>query len=291
VEDEPELEPEDEPEAKRSHRGRWIAAGVIVLGTCLVLIGWNHAVSSPGFCSSCHSMDDAVFTASKSVHADLTCLSCHTGSGLAGSLRYIPSLAREIVDETTGWNVAHGILDPASCESCHADVHADDAGTPPPEGDQALAARASPRDCATCHGDVAHPSEQEEPEEPHPDAYVQTHGADVAERPASCAQCHETQFCQACHFQTTFPHPEDWIERHGPVQEARGADSCTLCHPTTFCAGCHGTDIPHQPTWLGEHWRQLQDQSAAPCGVCHPPSDCESCHVHHDIHREQDLYV
>jgi len=120
---------------------------------------------------------------------------------------------------------------------------------------------------------------------------VQTHGSDVAERPASCAKCHETQFCQACHFQTSFPHPENWIERHGPVQQARGSDACTLCHPTTFCVGCHGTEIPHEPTWLGEHWRQLQDQSDAPCAVCHPPQDCESCHVRHDIHREQDLYV
>lgn len=281
---------EDEAEDARARDVRRITVGVIVLGAVLLLVGWNRAASSPGLCSSCHTMQEAAFTASRSVHADVPCLACHTGSGLAGSLRYLPSLAREGVAEVTGWRVAHGILQPAACESCHEGVHA---GSEPPdgEGEQPLAARDAPDDCAICHGDAAHPGEPQEPEEPHPLAYVQTHGADVAERPASCASCHETQFCQACHFQTSFPHPENWIERHGPQQQTRGPEACTLCHPTTFCAGCHGTDIPHEPTWLGEHWRQLQDQSTAPCAVCHPPEDCASCHVRHDVHREQDLYV
>jgi cytochrome c nitrite reductase small subunit len=281
---------DDDGEVARSRKVRMITITVIVFGTALLLVGWNRAASSPGFCSSCHSMQEATFTASKSVHADVPCLSCHTGSGLAGSLRYIPSLAREVVAEVTGWNVAEGIMTPATCETCHEDVHADRAPSTP-EGDQALAAREPPQDCAACHGDAAHPGEPQQPQEPHPQTYVQTHGSDVAERPASCAKCHETRFCQACHFQTSFPHPENWIERHGPVQQARGSDACTLCHPTTFCVGCHGTEIPHEPTWLGEHWRQLQDQSDAPCAVCHPPQDCKSCHVRHDIHREQDLYV
>lgn len=261
-----------------------VAGGLLVAG--LLLVGWNRAASSPRLCGSCHAMDDAALAAARSVHADVPCLACHARPGLLGSLRYVPTLAREGVATLTGWDVAGDVLRAAPCARCH-----DLASTP-------ALRRAHPERgtaCDSCHGEVAHPSARARPAavppgEGHPDGYVQTHGADAVADPGTCDSCHRPTFCQACHFRTTFPHPRGWIERHGRVQEVEGPEACALCHPSTFCVGCHGTEIPHVRTWLGEHWRALQDASREPCLVCHAPTDCSTCHARHATHREQELH-
>ena len=279
---------------KRESEGRrrptLLVLGGVLFAVVFLLIGWNKAASSPRLCSSCHAMDDATLSAARSVHADVPCLACHTRPGLLGSLRYVPTLAREGLATVTGWDIAGSVLDAAPCTRCHSDLTT---------SATLKATHSKARtDCTSCHGDVAHPelalvSARPTPGpsgEPHPQGYVQTHGQEAVANPASCSTCHQPEFCQACHFRATFPHPQGWIQKHGKVEETKGASACTLCHPSTFCVGCHGTEIPHQPTWLGEHWRALQDASTSPCLVCHPPRDCTTCHSRHGIHREQDLY-
>lgn len=280
---------EERPPRRRVLRALAVLGGVLVVA--LLLVGWNRVASSDAFCSSCHEIEPAVQAADRSVHADVSCLACHTSPGLVGALRYLPTLARETVDEFTGWDIAHGVLDARSCKACHDNI----ATTP-----ELAAAHATGATCASCHGDVSHPpfrlagferSVEQAEGAVHPRLYVQTHGDDVVANPDSCTECHETKFCEACHFRETYPHPEGWINMHGPTQEQIGISTCESCHPQTFCAGCHGTEIPHLATWLGEHWRSLQDASTAPCMVCHPKPDCTSCHARHEIHREQDLYA
>ncbi len=248
------------------------------LGLGLLLIGWNRVASSPGFCASCHAAEDAAASAARSVHAEVSCLACHTRPGLLGTLRYVPTLVREGTAQITGWDVAGGVLEPAPCERCHADPH--------PTWEKAEAEGAG---CDSCHGDVAHPRESPPPPptDRHPERYVQTHGREAASSPRSCATCHQQDFCTACHFRTRYPHGDEWMTEHGSATESR---ECALCHPSSFCAGCHGTEIPHRSTWLGEHYRALQDASASACYVCHPRTDCTSCHARHNVHREQELY-
>jgi hypothetical protein len=263
----------------------------LLAGAALLLLGWNRVAASPKLCGSCHSMTAAVASASRSVHADVPCLACHTRSGLAGSLRYLPSFAREGVATLTGWSVAHGILDAKACDSCHSDLRTS------PSLKKAHAEGST--DCSSCHGEVAHPpltlvAARPTPSpsgQPHPSGYTQTHGEDAVSDPASCNSCHQPRFCESCHFKSTFPHPDDWISKHGPAEEANGPDACSLCHPSTFCVGCHGTEIPHPSTWLSEHWRTLQETSVTPCFVCHTRSDCTTCHAEHQVHRDQSLYV
>jgi hypothetical protein len=263
------------------------------MAVALLLVGWNRVATTDGFCASCHDVAEAAASAERSVHSDVPCLSCHTGSGLAGVLRYTPTLMREALHTFTGWEVAHGVLEPRPCGSCHTDL----ASTP-----ELAAAHGTDRTCLSCHGDVAHPqyrlagfARPVEPvaagESPHPRLFVQTHGDDVVREPDSCADCHGTDFCEACHFRETYPHPGDWITTHGPTQEQTGIQACEGCHPETFCAGCHGTEIPHNARWLAEHWRTLQDASPAPCMLCHPKTDCTECHARHEVHREQGLYT
>jgi len=270
----------------RRRRTRWLLlfgfAGLLGFG--LLLVGWNRLASSPGLCASCHVVRPAVATAATSVHAKVPCLACHVGTGLGGSLRYVPTLMREGLAQITPFH-AKGVLKSRACIACHEEIRASPApGSSHPAADQSS--------CSSCHGDVSHPGPSPAPAAgaPHPDRYDQTHGQDATDRPATCAQCHVQQkFCAACHFRATYPHPGSWISRHGAVEQ-QDPQACTLCHPTTFCAGCHGTEIPHRPDWLSDHVRALQDASDAPCYVCHPRPDCASCHIRHGVHREQDLY-
>ncbi len=264
-----------------------------LLALALLLVGWNRVATSDGFCASCHDMEASVSASDRSVHADVPCLACHTSTGLVGTLRYTPTLVREMLDTFTGWDVAHGVLDARPCEDCHTDL----ARTP-----ELAAAHGDDAPCASCHGDVAHPPfrlagfarpvEQVPPgESPHPRLYVQTHGDDAVREQDTCAECHETDFCETCHLRETYPHPDGWISTHGPTQQETGITACEGCHPETFCAGCHGTEIPHGERWLGEHWRALQDASTAPCMLCHPRTDCTECHARHEVHQEQGLYA
>ncbi len=262
-----------------------------LLLVAMLLVGWNRVASSDSFCSSCHEVEPAVQSAARSVHQDVPCLACHTGSGLAGSLRYLPTLAREAIAEFTPWNVAHGVLEARSCESCHDNI----ATTP-----DLAAAHTTGATCESCHGEVAHapfrlagfqrPVAQAEGDV-HPPLYVQTHGEDAVSAPDTCVDCHDNRFCEACHFRETYPHPDDWITAHGPTQETLGIQACDGCHPQTFCSGCHGTEIPHNVRWLGEHWRDLQDAPVTPCLLCHPKTDCTTCHAEHGVHREQGLFA
>lgn len=277
------------PPGRRALRVLVVLGGVLAIS--LFLVGWNRVATSDAFCASCHEVEPAVQSSDRSVHADVPCLSCHTGSGVLGALRYLPTLARETVDEFTGWDVAHGVLDARSCDSCHRDL------TSTPE---LAAAHEGGGDCASCHGDVSHPPLRlagfdrpiEEVEgAAHPRLYVQTHGDDVVSDPDSCAECHEEDYCETCHLRETYPHPDNWIERHGPTQIELGPETCQGCHAPTFCEGCHGTEIPHNVRWLSEHWRDLQDAGAGPCFLCHPRRDCTDCHAKHQVHREQDLFV
>lgn len=293
----PGVEPEEAPppEGERPPRRRVLKAFVVlggVLAVAFLLVGWNRVAASDDFCASCHEVEPAVGSAQRSVHEGVPCLSCHTGPGLLGTLRYLPTLARETIDEFTGWDVAHGVMEARPCESCHTDL----AATP-----ELAAAHATEASCASCHGNVSHPPYRlagfERPVEPvddesvHPPLYVQTHGDDAVRNADSCVDCHEADYCETCHMRETFPHPEGWISTHGTTQQELGIQACEGCHPQTFCIGCHGTEIPHTARWLGEHWRDLQDAGTEACMLCHPKTDCTECHARHEVHREQDLYV
>jgi hypothetical protein len=249
----------------------------------LLLVGWHHTVSSDRFCASCHAAQPATLSAARSVHAGVPCIQCHSGSGLAGSVAYVPTLLREGVASVTGFG-GHGILPARPCSSCHP--HLSPASHPDPNAD-----------CATCHGDVSHPTLQIPGAQPlivdgkHPTGFIQVHGQRAIDQPKTCIACHQQKFCEACHLRETFPHPAGWISKHGAVQEQQGAAACTVCHGQTFCAGCHGTEIPHRPDWLAQHPVALQDASTQPCFTCHPQTDCTTCHSEHAVHNEQGLYT
>jgi hypothetical protein len=236
-------------------------------------------------------MHSAVETADRSVHAGVPCLACHREPGAAGAVTYVPTLAREIGNEIFGGAKKDGVLAAVPCTKCHADVLRDSKKNPHPHG-------AGASDCASCHGNVDHPTNGQPAGSPHPAGYIQTHGRDVvgnaplgsASAAAKCSTCHSTTFCTACHFLAGYPHPANWIDTHGQVEEQDGIKACNLCHAESFCESCHGTAIPHPANWLSQHYIELRGKSVAPCLVCHPQSDCTTCHTLHAEHNEQNLF-
>jgi hypothetical protein len=269
-------------EPPRHHPIRLLFLGLPL--ALFLLIGWNRAASSDQFCASCHATAAAVLSSERSIHADVSCIACHSGSGVAGTVKYVPTLLREGLATVTGLS-AQGVLEARGCISCHPDLSA--SAHPEPL-----------KDCTTCHGNVSHPELQVPGAQSilvagggHPTAFIQVHGASATDDPGTCKECHKPKFCEACHLRETFPHPDGWIEKHGAVQEQRGGTACETCHGPTFCSGCHGTEIPHRADWLARHDTALIDAPTTPCLTCHPETDCSTCHSEHAVHREQDLYL
>ena len=273
-----------QPPAPRP-RWPWLVLGSLVV--LILLIGWTKVVNTDSFCTACHQLRPAAATAADSIHSDVACISCHRGIGLPGAVAYIPTFARELVDQLTPLSVANGVMDSAPCSSCHNTVFTSPLvkGVHPTSG------------CDTCHGNTTHPTPSPSPgpvTNPHPTDWVQVHGREASANLQTCTTCHLTGSggtCMTCHFKTKYPHPKDWITAHGQAQIEAGADACTLCHPPTFCASCHGTEIPHGPDWLKEHWSVLQaGYPTTPCLTCHAEVDCNRCHALHGVHNSQTIF-
>jgi hypothetical protein len=260
---------------------------LVLVGAAAITIGWTRVSMSSSFCASCHGMEPSVASVAGTLHEDLPCLSCHTGSGAVGAFRYLPSFLREGIAEVTGATMPSQALAAVPCATCHDSFRSTELfeGAEHPASDS---------DCASCHGETAHlVADRGPPDDEHPPRYDQTHGRDAVTDPGTCLDCHEdTDFCAACHVRGDFPHPDGWIPEHGlAAQTEEDAEACVRCHePRTFCAGCHGTEVPHQDGWVQVHSRVARDVGDASCSTCHAPRDCASCHVPHDIHREQRLY-
>jgi hypothetical protein len=255
---------------------RWIPVAAAIL-SILGLASLSYARPARTFCGSCHTVAEASEASAASVHAGVSCLSCHHRSGVIGVATYFPTLIRETIHQTTGLPVAGNILEPRPCETCHQQI-ADSEGH-----------RTLPGGCLECHGDVAHPETTGREDPPHPQDYFRTHGRDAVRQWASCTECHQTTFCRACHAGAAFPHPATWISEHGAIAVESNAAACSTCHPTSYCAGCHGSEVPHPPNWLGRH--NVTDPDSVPgCTTCHAQDECQVCHVQHGVHRQQSLY-
>ncbi len=168
----------------------------------------------------------------------------------------------------------------ASCESCH---------TPVGETRMAVAGRAVPNRCLSCHEHEAS------------DHYVD----------ASCATCHrplaETGFGRA--RIASLPEPDDHhregflAELHGESAEG-GVATCQTCHTRERCTSCHveGSEreavasmpaappamelppfeasYPTPETHESEEWLDAHGERARPgeCSTCHTRQSCTTCH-------------
>ena len=261
----------------------------VLLGGFALTVTWTRVASSSDFCATCHETDGVVETAAASARAGAACIDCHGGGSGAGSaFRYVPTLVREALQQTTGWHVAGGVLDARACTSCH------DAPSLAAPGESAAAgdAHSDPKsNCESCHGEVAHvglkgekPKERQQGDK-HPDDWQRIHGLEAVDQgQESCAACHRPEFCSACHLREPVQHPPEWTRTHGQSEGAQQARGCTLCHAqATFCKSCHGVELPHDEQWLEEH-PSAAYQIESRCYTCHDQPACALCHQRHETH-------
>lgn len=136
------------------------------------------------------------------------------------------------------------------------------------------------RDCAECHGDIAH------------DKYGLV---DLAVKYDNCRRCHraEESFgdCARCHSaleKSRRPHSHDsrWRRYHGgQVRDMGGLDSvdeaCNSCHSTSYCVNCHKQEEPRDHTvFFARAGHGLAaDIDRERCAACHMQDRCVRCHL------------
>ncbi|MDR0827341.1 MAG: NapC/NirT family cytochrome c [Desulfovibrio sp.] len=85
------------------------------------------ATDGPGFCASCHSMNDVAWTHKQSVHGQFDCNECHTPAALGAKLPFKAKVGMQdlLATVTAGIpNVIHSSKDmknviQANCRRCH----------------------------------------------------------------------------------------------------------------------------------------------------------------------------
>ena len=131
---------------------KWIIIIGIVVLLIVVNVGALKYTSTPGFCGSCHYMEESVESWEESEHyAATTCLDCHADPGTIGYLMAKMNGLKELYVHVTSDIGREDIeamdvdVNPDSCLQCHEQVKDD--------GTHQLHAS---MDCGECHLDMGH---------------------------------------------------------------------------------------------------------------------------------------
>jgi nitrate/TMAO reductase-like tetraheme cytochrome c subunit len=144
---------------RRPGRAKWITImGLTLLIVLAVATPWIWA-SRNSFCGSCHIMKPYYSTWTKSTHANIDCVTCHSGPGLVGQVRGKVALFRYVVVNTVFWKgkieTGDGIPN-AYCVDCHSEHRSVSAGPDIklPAGHHKM--QNNPYLCIDCHKELVH---------------------------------------------------------------------------------------------------------------------------------------
>lgn len=135
-------------------KGKWIAAIATFAAGMVAMVGIGMAVKGTdgaAFCNSCHSMNEAAWTHSQSVHRQFDCNECHTPADYVAKLPYKAKVGlHDIYVNTTSTvpDLIHTKQDmkdviQANCRRCHVGTTMDVAMDVKPY-------------CTDCHRSVPH---------------------------------------------------------------------------------------------------------------------------------------
>jgi hypothetical protein len=133
--------------------------------------------------------------------------------------------------------------------------------------------------CTTCHTDNVDPLDRTFAgpwKTTHGKNWRKLHGMGNMK---SCTLCHSENFCLRCHS-VTMPHPDSWINIHG-AEALKNRQGCLKCHEESFCKSCHQTDMPHPNNWLEVHPKVAKTITNKMCLSCHMEKGCQRCHSQH----------
>jgi nitrate/TMAO reductase-like tetraheme cytochrome c subunit len=248
-----------------------LGLGVITAGLYSVIHTYDYAMNDPGFCRSCHTMEDAWTRWQTSEHRKVACHNCHEASILESTRQVITFVIRQ--PQRVG---KHAVVPKAVCARCHESGDprwlqvAATAGHTVHEQQRNI-------ECVVCHTPGIHRFMP--PTAVCGNCHVaQTRGERVVKIRAMadmhCTQCHEflrpnsplrptRQTCLECH--RLIPSQVGMWPANAPMQFP-----CGQCHkpheqskPVVVCTSCHEkprADM-HPASVL----------SSTPCTVCHIP--------------------
>lgn len=198
----------------------------------------GYAVDRPSTCFQCHQEASYAQTLQESAHADVSCLGCHGGTGVAGGIQTAATYGRWVYTyastqkppEPSGDSVSD-----AACLQCHAGVSS---GVSTNNG---IRVRHSDfleqgAHCRDCHNDTAHGDKVIEPTSPSMDDCVSCHDQETAS--AECETCHVKDELLVASETAKLP----------KLTHANTGD-CYGCHEEKPCLECHGITMPHPKGW------------------------------------------
>ncbi len=255
---------------------RWFFArlGLATLAVVVLVIAPAYLASQPSFLSRYAGYEHAYDTWTESLHARVSCRSCHVEPGLVAQAGYSARMfgefylsivrpAREpdvmarptneacsrchaelrVVSPTGDLLIphrAHVEMLGMECVECHDylvhEVTADGVHTPPMSG--CLTCHdgvTAKKECSACHTDKDQPASHEEP------GWLVAHASSAPDDP-ECTTCHEwtEHWCADCHDVRPASHGEQWRAQHRAVVAASDRRNCEACHEGPFCVRCHG---------------------------------------------------
>ena len=296
-------------EDARDRRRRWLLGSAWVLGALmLTALAIGASTSSDAVCAACHvSTPHAVGAKTQTdPHGDTSCVRCHEGSGVIGSLTIeVPQRMQHFLNGAKEKPQAdhYGIVASSACNKCHSV----ESGT---TEDEARGVRVSHKEpleagagCLDCHtaanGIVSTITSGMTPCLRCHDGKIASaecglcHKKDVSYAAAShvrqeelagrkiistpdCGLCHEEkQECDPCHGGVRMPHTQEF-KAYGHARKGvediwyNSGQACQRCHTPERrpCTQCHGMAFPAHPP---KEWPTLH--------VADDKTSCEGCHA------------
>jgi nitrate/TMAO reductase-like tetraheme cytochrome c subunit len=273
---------------------------VLLLGLLVAGAGFRYVTAKSGFCATCHPMKFYYDSWGASSHPrQASCLSCHSGPGIAGFVDEQLGAVKELKAYFTGYRTpirATTRVSNRECLACHRDAAS------LPDGDVTAAHAIHAKNntlCADCHSRIVHADTAKAESPIVPNAICEqchkNHGSFVMlvgrHAVVDCADCHKngdyqntSPLCETCHQPPAQGHPgltTGCQNCHSPVgwKPATTIDHAQTGFPLDGghlkleCAACHG-----QPA---------AKPASADCSTCHQPpashagisTACDKCHT------------
>lgn len=257
-------------EAAVSRRRRLVRLTIAGLLLFFFVIAPTYIALQPGFFQRYTGLSDYYTTWSTSVHAEVSCQSCHTSPTFTAQAAHGARMLGEFylsVLPLSREPKLHGLPGNDTCDSCHIDLR-----QVSPSGDLRIPHKAHVEvlkiKCVACHDFLVH------------EKNLNGNHAPTMEM---CMECHNgvkaKADCSACHNEKAIPEDhraDDWTVVHS--QKTEDVD-CESCHgwTETWCSECHSRrPRSHTKDWRAKHRVSVNERRN--CEACHAAPFCVECH-------------
>lgn len=253
-----------------ARRKLYLRLGAIALALTVFVIAPAYMGAQPGFMKRYPNMEASHDTWETSVHAKVSCQTCHVEPDFAAQAKYNVQMLGEFYVSLVARSREPDLLarpTNEACSSCHIDLR-----TVSPSGDLNIPHRAHVDvlgiDCVECHEFLVH---ELSPEGKH------------VPRMIACLDCHDGEqakdACVVCHTEKAAPENHgtaEWLIVHPQMQDS---EDCESCHGWTpdWCVECH----TRRPSSHVERWRTVHRDTVEVrrnCEACHEADFCIRCH-------------